>query len=497
MKYRFYYDESEHSRSIGLNTITANNFYDNFITVIVGWKAEDEQKLQDEYLLFEQKYIERQHEGELKSETIKPKQLRYGFASTTRENVELIDDYLNLFSDDIYIYISSFSKVEYIVNQLFREYKNTFLFDIDMMKYSIIKSLVIYKPYELVDAIYNNPQNIIPVMKKFFEDRIEKNKVAPSLKQKENESFEQILMILDDVQPIDCIDWDYTPPFVGFHRFLKEKSITDYSLVIDREGQHQKTVLAARNADLKNVTDNDSRNHFGIRMADMFAGLIAKLMKSLCKALHPTNPDIIQKTILGQEWFKLSNNQLMLYKKTQHIFCELNNAWYKSFAGIYADDLVCVNSLLNFMSGFENAEKIKEKIGMQGEYFNSFACRALLRDYGKKEIKLPIDAITSDCKKEYYFNQRGAKVYFDTHKQPMLTIPNGSISYKVLSVGFDKIMTPLITIEENNVSICYRLPEQLLEWAVTTVAIANEGVNMFPSFVTFTKRNEKYYVDII
>lgn len=55
------------------------------------------------------------------------------------------------------------------------------------------------------------------------------------MKERETESFEQILLVLDDVKPIDCIEWDFTPSFVGFRHFLYENSISDYSLTIDRE----------------------------------------------------------------------------------------------------------------------------------------------------------------------------------------------------------------------------------------------------------------------
>lgn len=34
--YNFYYDESEHSRKINQKTITADNYYDSFIAVVVG-----------------------------------------------------------------------------------------------------------------------------------------------------------------------------------------------------------------------------------------------------------------------------------------------------------------------------------------------------------------------------------------------------------------------------------------------------------------------------
>lgn len=52
----FFYDETEHSRKINYETVTANNYYDNFITGIVGWKAEEDECISDRYLAFESKY---------------------------------------------------------------------------------------------------------------------------------------------------------------------------------------------------------------------------------------------------------------------------------------------------------------------------------------------------------------------------------------------------------------------------------------------------------
>ena len=45
MQYLFYYDETEHSRKINYQTITANNYYDNFISVIVGWSSDEEKSI--------------------------------------------------------------------------------------------------------------------------------------------------------------------------------------------------------------------------------------------------------------------------------------------------------------------------------------------------------------------------------------------------------------------------------------------------------------------
>ena len=55
MKYMFFYDETEHSRKINYETVTANNYYDNFITGIVGWKAEENKCISDRYLALDRK----------------------------------------------------------------------------------------------------------------------------------------------------------------------------------------------------------------------------------------------------------------------------------------------------------------------------------------------------------------------------------------------------------------------------------------------------------
>lgn len=52
-EYNFYYDESEHSRKINEKTIMADNYYDNFIAVIVGWRSECENDLFVRYSDFE------------------------------------------------------------------------------------------------------------------------------------------------------------------------------------------------------------------------------------------------------------------------------------------------------------------------------------------------------------------------------------------------------------------------------------------------------------
>lgn len=280
--YKFYYDESEHSRKINYNTVTAPNYYDNFVTVVVGWAKEKEREVFKKYEDFENKYADRKdRNGELKSTTLKQRKFECGFASLDKANTQFIMDFLSIFDE------------------------------------------------------------------------------------------------------------------------------------------------------------------------------------------------------------------------STKIICEWDNAWYKSYAGIYSDDLVCFIGLLGYMAHFENTEQIiNEKLEMQSEYFNGYVCRQLSDYFNRRQSKLPIDFIDENDK-DYFLNNRGAKVYYDITKQPILQIAEGSQTEMVLSVGMNKSGIPLITISNENNPVCYRLPEELSDWAYTAIGMANMGENLFPSQVVFTKEKKRYFADIL
>lgn len=498
MKVNFYYDETEHSREIGYDTIIASNFYDGFITSIVGWNEEKQSEIEQKYLAFEEKYSYRKSKGELKSTTIDNKKLENGFASCNKEYVSFLTDFLRLFTDDIRVYFASISKMEYLINQLFTDYHNTVFVDIDSFKYTIIKALVTNRPVEIENAIYSNPEQFVSAVKAFLKKKIEIDKQNTELKKQEIKAFAEALLILDDVKLPTRFSWDYHPSFIGFKKYIDENSVVDYTLTIDKEGDEQKTLHAAQECGLKNVSEAVSTDVWGIRMVDMLAGLIAKMMKALCQSLHPTNPDSISKTLLSEQWFNVNEKQLQLYKQFYHVVCELNNSWYKSFSGIYADDAISLVALLEFMNHFSSVDEIKNNLDMQGEYFNAYACQLLEDYYSRIRNKLPIEPIPlENIQKGYFYNQRGAKCYFDTNKQPMLPLPKTKNMYYVLSVGFDSNSNPQVTICENGKTYCYRLPQELHEWAFNAVVLANMGGNCFPAEVIFTKERGQIFVDVL
>lgn len=172
-QYNFYYDESEHSRKINFNTINAESYYDNFIAVIVGWKAKDEKPLFEKYIAFEEKYAYRKSENELKSKTLRLKNLENGFASMNKNDVNLLNDFFEFFDENISIYFAVLSKIEFIVSQIFEDYENSFLYDMDFMKYSIVKAILMYQPKEIIQSLFDNSEELVACLKSFFKERIE------------------------------------------------------------------------------------------------------------------------------------------------------------------------------------------------------------------------------------------------------------------------------------------------------------------------------------
>lgn len=499
-KYNFYYDESEHSRKINYKTVSACNYYDNFVTMILGWSAEKDDILQ-RHAAFETKYADRKdRNGEIKSTMFQQKQFKYGFASLNKQNAQFINDFLSLFDEDIHIYFSVSSKIEYLVLQVFQGYRNSFFVDADLMKYSITKALVMYRPQEIIKCLYESPEDFLEELKKFFRDRIECNKINLELKQSETMAFQEILLVLDEISDAPELDWDYHMPFDGFKKYLQEKDIQNYSLIIDKEGEleeESKTLKSAREIGLDNLDEVDSTEYPGLRMADMMAGIISKLLKGLCDSLRYQSLDeSTNKKILNVGWFCLSEVQLELYKKLYRLICEWQPAWYKSYSGIYSDDLVVFNALLNFMNHFESVEQIRADINMQGEYFNAFACEQLARYFDLRRCKLPIEPVIP-FDEESYLNPRGGKVYFDSRKQLLLPLHEGAQTFDVLSVGVDQKFTPTVTILIDGESECFRLPDELSEWACSVVRMAAMGINLFPTKVTFSNIDGRYYVDIL
>ena len=383
MTYNFFYDEAEHSKKITLKTINCEEYYDNFIATIVGWTHSQYTDIEKKYFEFENKYPDRKNkDGELKSQTFKNKHLKYGFASVTEKNIDFYEDFLSLYDERIIVYISAFSKIEYLIKQLFNDRVPPNII------YSLVKAINVYRPEEVIQAIYMEDMNLFAdKFRNFFNEQISRDKNNLKLKSREIPMYVYLKIFLSytEMHCMGTTDWSYSSSFVGFEQMLRKLNISDYNLYIDREGSKSNTLKSAMSLGLRNIEERDSKQCIGIRMADMLAGLVAKLMKSLHLSLRGDIASTIpQKKVLEKEWFMLNDRQLNLYKKLYALICSSGNKLYNCYAGVYRDDFVSFRTLLSFMSEFESVDSIKKRdINVRSEYFNSAVCMSLAQQYGE------------------------------------------------------------------------------------------------------------------
>ena len=320
--YRFYYDETEHSRSITKGTVEADNFFDGFVTVTVGWKDSDEDQLKNKYIDFEKKYRS-PGARELKSTSINNNQLKNGFASLSKSNVALYTNLLDLCDSRVLLYYTHASKIEFIIRQILNNYSLKIPSVYKTIVYIISKAITQYRPAEVISALYGSSAELLDALRLFFQNQLLQDATNYPLKFREIGAFEEILLLLNSADPPKKLDWNYKPPFDGFMRYLKHHGINDYSLTIDREAN---TAAAAKSVGLSPVDEGDSINFFGLRVADMVAGLIAKLMKAFTSATRYTDEKSrMEKKLLPSKWFTIDDRRLHLYHALYRMLVENEN----------------------------------------------------------------------------------------------------------------------------------------------------------------------------
>lgn len=377
----FYYDETEHSRKITYKTVNASEFYDGFLSVIVGWDR-DIFDIEQKMSKFKEKHQQRQSKGgEIKSRTLSNNELKYGFATLKSDNIELIQDFLSVFDKNTCLYIFSASKIEYIVRQLLSYYQFSSYNNVEAAIYTISKAIVLYHPAEVLEQIEGDPEQLIIEIINFLKRQIAQNHTNPTLKHHEIKAFGDVVTILQKHQTYVSakINWNYTPAFDGFVKYLEEKQIREYSLIIDEE---HNTFLAAKTMNLQNVSEGNSTKHIGIQVADMLAGIIGKLMKAIHSNLrYIDSSDGINQKLLDKKWFVLTEEQFRLYKQLHNIICKWDQAWYKTYSGMHADDFVTLIALLDYLDQFNSAEEMCANDIPHSEYFNILVCERLKNHY--------------------------------------------------------------------------------------------------------------------
>ncbi len=498
MEYSFFYDESEHSRRLTKDALAADNFAENFVASIVGYSEFISFDVKNDYLAFEEKYKKAfTIIGELKSTVIRPKKYVSGLCSFRKEDLCFISDLLDIIiNHDLFLYICVFNKVEYIIIQLLNSYKNSLLVDADSLKYSITKLVSLYRPQNVYESVYRNDDSFIYELKEFLNE-IKNENQKEQKREMETSAIDQALILLEDSSAEFSIDWNYKMAFWGFKNYLSETNINHYWLIIDREGDG-KTLKSAQSEGLKNCQEGDSVNNEGLRITDFVVGIVSSFLKAIQNSFEPGSTKETEKLLfLKKRWFRIKQEHLDIYKKLKVLIIDQHKTWYKTYCGCYSDNFLYLICILNYFNSFDDIEQYNKSTAEQHQInLNSLAVQALNDRFELMKNKLPIEATKIDEEGAYY-NQKGAKCYINYRKHKILCINNQSKKYTVLSVGFfGKMEKACITILDNNTPTCYLLPDELMEWAFSVVAIANCGENLFPSIVKFGIMQGRFYADI-
>lgn len=385
-EFNFYYDESEHSRKINRKTINDENFYSNFTTTILGWSTSNT-NISRKFDMFDEKWSSRKMKSskksavyEFKSRSIKEKNIKKGFSSLNKNDgtLDYLTDFLDLFNEDIYVYYSVTSKLQYICQQFITSLplpEN--LINEKLLVYSLTKAISQYKPKKVLNATSDDDFdscNFTKNMVEFLSKQLDIDRKNNDLKEKEISNFQVLYEIFDHIIKINNssnlfkhinkkvqLKWIYDNSFIGFKNYINEKNISDFTLFIDKEENTEKTAKKYFTAD--RCIGVESQDEFGVQMADMFAGLVTKLMRAVRDELkYSNNEDGINRKLISKEWFDLNNSELNLYHKLYFVMSKYNDGYYKTYSSIYSDDFIYLITLLEVLNKYNNINDLKENV---------------------------------------------------------------------------------------------------------------------------------------
>ena len=166
----------------------------------------------------------------------------------------------------------------------------------------------------------------------------------------------------------DTIDFEYAVNPIGLAHYLNDWQsvglpigLDDLNIFIDNE---QNTVSAFQrlfqNTNVK-ILSVDSRQCFGVRMADLLAGFISRMLRSISCVLNgyvvdlnePVSEELI---VLSVEWFDLRYKPAIfeLYRLIASVMIGDDLPYWTVFGDIFGDEIVVLFSLLRYFLAFED-----------------------------------------------------------------------------------------------------------------------------------------------
>lgn len=407
--WKFYYDEAFHDRKITAKDDSINIYKkdssDIYVGFFCGYKDTKESAVWEKYASFEGKYKKIytiSDDKELKGTTIKKKNYKNGFSSFADNTICFYNDFFEIFDDsEIVFHISMFSKTELLVKEFMKNirFNNKFVYHRDAFIYSLIKFLYSYRNQELLkNMMHIKTEKDANQVLNYLKDMI-KNVIGESgqskKKEKERKALNDVLSILNNSFVYEFkqpqLSWRYKPIFTGFNNLLYERNINqlDVDLLIDKENNTFQAAIA--NGNYKRCNEGESHECIGLRISDILAHFFGELVLALEYELKEIEIkseedlkklDYSTKRLLSPKWFKVSQEQFLLWRNIEMIFYKYQLYEWTGYDGVFCDSPNLVFALLEYIFQYNTYEEFMDvKAELHSEYFNTYSCNKLANIY--------------------------------------------------------------------------------------------------------------------
>lgn len=360
----FFYDEIFHTRNLTKGYLDDLYDSDSYIGGAIGWNVSDDDFIRKKFYEFEERYKLFYNVSELKSTIFKEKSYKYGIASLKKDKIQFYKDYLNILDKVPYVYISVISKLEYILKQItVLQAKESYEFAV--ISYSLTKALRLYRPEKVLELLFAGDYRFLIELKKFLVYKISEVQHLEH-KQREVEVFKDCIRFIEDCDFSELeFQWDYLAVFDGLGKHIKEMNLQFNKIIlnIDNEGklgEESNTFKAAKKAGFFKSKELDSQLEAGIRIADLFCGLVGRIIRSLNESMVYKSDEYLSKKLLEDKWFEVSEEQFDMYILFGKIFFDKRPNYFTTYTGNYSDDIINFMALIGHFYSYENFNIYKQ-----------------------------------------------------------------------------------------------------------------------------------------
>lgn len=374
----FYFDESNHDRKIRicedavLNVWKRDRFRDKYVGCFVGWPDSDLRYVECRYLEFEKavrKLFKFSVDKEIKSELVKDKKYRCGLASFNGDSLFVYERlFMFLSNTEVIWQVNIASKIDVFLRNGagFRNFLNQFhgrailyTFEKFFDKYAdnnLMSAVLRYcdgeiQDYQFVREIVRRLDTVIACNKGIM------------CKRTETAAYRNLKQIFKRYRPLigeKCVNFDYDVDGFGLLSCVGEYDSIgrDVSVFVDKELHTCESIRKC----FDSVTEVDSVDCFGVRVADMLVGFISRMLISISAVLSEPVTDFSgghgsnDRCFIPVGWFDLQRNPRAfdLYHLVADVLIGDDLPYWTVCASIFGDEVSILFSLLRYMSNFSD-----------------------------------------------------------------------------------------------------------------------------------------------